>query len=186
MTLESVSRGAQTANLGGISFTVNQATALDAGLTAFIKAYTYVSGTTSDDSLQFQVGPDEGMVTRMGIRKMDVQSIFRGGNGGYDYQDIKLDTQLQAQDLIGALDDAINYVSEENLKVGAFQNHMSRTLELARQQQTSITGALSNLNDADMAAEATNQSKRSILVQSGTAMVAQANTQGQFLLQLLR
>jgi len=51
---------------------------------------------------------------------------------------------------------------------------------------TSITGALSNLNDADMAKEATNQSKRSILVQSGTAMVAQANSQGQFLLQLLR
>lgn len=164
LTLEGVSRGARTANLGGISFTVNQATSLDVGLTAFVKAHTYVSATTSDDSLQFQVGPDEGMVERLGIRKMDVQSIFRGGVDSYDYQDILLDTQLQAQDLIGALDDAINYVSEENLKVGAFQNLMSRTLELSRQQQTSITGALSNLNDADMAAEATNQSKRSILV----------------------
>jgi hypothetical protein len=141
---------------------------------------------TADFLLTSYLPVAEGNVQRMGIRKMDVQSIFRGGVDSYDYKDIKLDTQLQAQDLIGALDDAINYVSEENLKVGNFQNNMTRTLDLARQQQTSITGALSNLNDADMAAEATNQSKRSILVQSGTAMVAQANTQGQFLLQLLR
>jgi flagellin-like hook-associated protein FlgL len=185
-TLEGVSRSAKSVSLGGISFTVNQATTLDVGLTAYLKAYTYVSATTRDNALEFQVGPDEGMTHKVGIQKMDVRTLFRAGVAEYDYENVGLETTLKAQDLIGQIDDALNFVGSENLHVGQFQNQMTRTLDLARQQQTSITGAYSNINDADMAKEATNQSKRMVLVQSATAMVAQANSQGQFILQLLR
>jgi len=188
-TLTAVDQDAKTFSAGGVSFTVEKASTVDVGLTAYIKAYTYISATTDDRSLTFQVGPDEGNVTRVGISRMDSDTIFRRNavdGGTSSYLDIELTNELKAQDLIGQIDDALNFVGGENLKVGTFQNKFTRTLELARQQLTSITGALSNINDADMAKEATNQSKRSILVQSGTAMVAQANSQGQFLLQLLR
>jgi flagellin len=184
-----VDLGNRTYEAGGVCFTVSQASTLDVGLTSYLKANTYIAATKDDKSLTFQVGPDEGNVTRVGIGRMDVDTIFRRtelADGSNEYGEVDLSNALRAQDLIGQIDDALNYVGGENLKVGQFQNKFSRTLDLARQQMTSITGALSNLNDADMAREATNQSKRSILVQSGTAMVAQANSQGQFLLQLLR
>jgi len=188
-TLLGVDLGARSYNAGGISFTVNTASSLNVGLVGYIKAYTYISATNEDRSLEFQVGPDEGNIQRIGISKMDVQTLFRrteNNQGDSSYTDIDLSNTLKAQDLIGQLDDALDFVSAENLKVGQFQNNMSRTLELARQNDTSITNAFSLLNDADMAKEATNQSKRSILVQSGTAMVAQSNTTSQFILQLLR
>jgi flagellin len=201
-TLVNVSTGnaaARNYTAGGVSFTVNTASSLNVGLTTFVKAYTYVSATTQDNSLEFQVGPDEGMITRVGISKMDVETIFRTQNGiepasttdaqeqdSFDFQDIALTNRLESQDLIGQVDDALDFVGGENLKVGQFMNSFTRTLDLARQQNTSITNAMANLNDADVATEATNQSKRMILVQSGTAMVAQANSTSQFLLQLLR
>ncbi|MBM3464522.1 MAG: hypothetical protein FJX76_20700, partial [Armatimonadetes bacterium] len=186
LVLEGVSAGTKSATLGGVTFTVNRATKDDVGLTAFVKAYGYAKGTLEDRALQFQIGAHEGDVTRIGIAKMDVATIFRAGENGYEYSDIELTDKLVAQDLIGQVDDALNFVSGENLRIGAFQNSMSRWLEGQRQQATSITGALSNLEDADMATEATVQSKRSILVQSGMAMLAQANTNHQYLLQLLR
>ncbi len=190
-TLVGVDIASRSYSAGGISFTVHQASTIDAGLKSYIKAYTYVSAASDSRGLQFQVGADEGETTKVGISKMDVSTIFRlaanitdGGN--YSYLDISVENQLRAQDLIGQIDDALNFVSSENLKVGQFQNSFTRWLDLQRQNMTSISGALSNLNDTDMAYEAMAQSKRTILIQSGTAMVAQANTQGQFLLQLLR
>ncbi len=87
---------------------------------------------------------------------------------------------------MGQIDDALNIVGGENLKVGQFQNSFTRLLDLQPQNSTSMASALSNINDTDMAVEASAQSRRMILMQSATAMVAQANTQGQFLLQLLR
>ncbi len=100
----------------------------------------------------------------------------------YEYEDITVATRLKAQDLIGQVDDALNVVSGENLKVGPIQNSLTRTLHVQRQHMTSLTGARSTLHGADMATEAMAQSRRTVLIQSGTATVAQ----GQLLLQLLR
>ncbi len=99
---------------------------------------------------------------------------------------------LRQRDLVGLMQRAITELqtpvaqAEAASQPDRYLRARGITLDLQRQNQTSISGALSNLNDADMATEATNQSKRMVLVQSGTAMVAQANTTSQFLLQLLR
>ncbi len=189
MVLDDIGRGARTANLGGISFTVNQASTQDVGLTSYVKAYAFVSATTEDNSMSFQVGADEADLTRLGLMKLDVGELFRlqaTGAGQYDFNSIDLSTTLRAQDLMGQVDDALDIVGGENLKVGQFQNAFTRLLDLQRQNRTSMASALSNINDTDMAVEASAQSRRMILMQSATAMVAQANSQGQFLLQLLR
>jgi flagellin len=107
---------------------------------------------------------------------------YNVGDGG----SISLATTLQAQDLIGQIDDALQIVGRSNLKVGAFKNEFDRTLDQQRANHTQMQNAFADINDADMAVEATIQSKRNILIQSGTAMVAQANQSSQFILQLLR
>jgi flagellin len=52
-------------------------------------------------------------------------------------------------------------------------------------QRTNIDSANSVITDVDVATESTNFAKQNILVQSGTAMLAQANVQGQSVLRLL-
>ena len=52
-------------------------------------------------------------------------------------------------------------------------------------QRTNIDSANSVISDVDVATESTNFAKQNILVQSGTAMLAQANVQGQSVLRLL-
>ncbi|MBM3461908.1 MAG: hypothetical protein FJX76_07395 [Armatimonadetes bacterium] len=188
-TLPNVSTAARSYNAGGISFTINQSSTLDVGLTSFVKAYTYAENYTNNQSLVFQSGPDEGQNVRVGVADMRLDRLFRvnSDNGGtYDIADVSVDTQIEAQDLIGQLDDALQYVSEQNLKLGATHNSLSRQLTLSRVQLTHNAGQFSLINDADMAQEAMKQSRSSILVQSGTAMVAQANSSAQFVLQLLR
>jgi len=199
-TLQGVSQEAKKYEAGGIILTVNTVTRHDVGLVAYTKALTYVSATTQDNALQFQTGSDEGEVFRVGIQKMSVEALFRrdhytGDEDKYeklpDYDaaaggSISVATTLQAQDLIGQIDDALRTVGRANVKVGAFKNEFDRTLDQQRSNHTQIANAYANINDADMAMEATNQSKRMILIQSSTAMVAQANTTSQYVLQLMR
>ena len=52
-------------------------------------------------------------------------------------------------------------------------------------QKTNIDSANSIISDVDVATESTNFARQNILVQSGTAMLAQANVQGQSVLRLL-
>jgi flagellin len=114
---------------------------------------------------------------------MDVRSLFRGD---YGPDGISVETALQAQDLIGQVDDALRTVGRANLHVGAFKNSMDRTLDLTRSTHTAIRNAYSIINDADMAMEATLQARRNILLQAGYAMLAQANSMNSLVLQLLR
>ena len=52
-------------------------------------------------------------------------------------------------------------------------------------QKTNVDAANSVISDVDVATESTNFARQNILVQSGTAMLAQANVQGQSVLRLL-
>jgi len=188
-TLYGVDLGARAYSAGGISFTIHQAATLDVGLTSYVKAYTYASGTVRDHALQFVTGANEDQVSRVGIARMDVQALFRlneSFRGSAGYTDLTVDDELKAQDLIGQIDDALTYAGAQNLKIGATSNALTRLLSLQRENHTAISGAFSLINDADVALESTRQARRSILVQSGTAMVAQANSQAQYVLQLLR
>jgi len=193
-TLEGVSLKAKAYEAGGVILTVNTVTKEDIGVAAFAKTLTYVSVTTSDNAMQFQVDADQGEVFRMGISSMTVDTLFRrdhyqGEDSSYDVAfggSISVATSLQAQDLIGQIDEALAIVGESNVKVGAFKNEFDRTLDLQRAKHTQTANAYANINDADMAVEATSQSKRMILMQSSTAMIAQANTTSQYVLQLLR
>jgi flagellin len=71
-------------------------------------------------------------------------------------------------------------------KVGAGQNTLSYAVNLATSQSTNFQAAESRLRDADIAAEAANLTKASVLNQSSLAAIAQANSAPQAVLALLR
>jgi flagellin len=90
-----------------------------------------------------------------------------------------------AESAITALDNAINTVSAERSKLGAYQNRLDHTINNLNTSEENLTAAESRISDVDMAKEMMNMSKNQILSQAGTAMMAQANQLPQGVLQLL-
>jgi flagellin len=70
--------------------------------------------------------------------------------------------------------------------VGKGENNLNYAVALAQSQVTNEAAAESRIRDADLAAEAANLSKAQILVQAGTAALAQANSAPQAILSLLK
>ncbi|MCL5046376.1 MAG: hypothetical protein M1598_06265 [Actinobacteria bacterium] len=80
----------------------------------------------------------------------------------------------------------MNKVSDERANLGALQNRLEYTIRNLGAAAENLTAAESRVRDADMAAEMTQFTRAQILVQAGTAMMAQANQKTQSVLQLLR
>ncbi len=91
-----------------------------------------------------------------------------------------------AQDAIKAIDDAIGKVSYQRSQLGAITNRLEHTVSNLQVVSENLTASESRIRDVDMAMEMTQFTKQQILMQSGTAMLAQANQKNQAVLSLLR
>jgi flagellin len=80
---------------------------------------------------------------------------------------------------------AITQLASDRSTIGASLSRLNYTHDQLSVQKTNIDAANSQLKDVDVATESTNYAKLNILVQSGTAMLAQANTMPQSVLKLL-
>ncbi|WP_338433318.1 flagellin [Clostridium tyrobutyricum] len=99
---------------------------------------------------------------------------------------IDVSSQTKASSAITKINDAITKVSEERSKMGAYQNRLEHTINNLGTSSENLTSAESRIRDVDMASEMSEYSKNNILSQAAQAMLAQANTQPQQVLQLLR
>ena len=99
---------------------------------------------------------------------------------------IDVSTQAAANSAITKIQDAINQVSMERSKLGAYQNRLEHTINNLGTASENLTAANSRIRDVDMAKEMMEFTKDNILNQAATAMLAQANQQPQTVLQLLR
>jgi flagellin len=87
---------------------------------------------------------------------------------------------------ISVIDAAINQVSAERSKMGAFQNRLEHTISNLGNSSENLQAAESRIRDVDMANEMMNFTKNNILSQASQAMLAQANQRPQSVLQLLQ
>jgi flagellin len=103
-----------------------------------------------------------------------------------NFQDLDLDTSATSQWAISALDQAIEAVNDQRATVGALQNRLEFTSSNLMGSIQNNSASMSTIRDADFAAEAADLAKNQILVQSGTSMLAQANSLSQNVLTLIR
>lgn len=132
----------------------------------------------TDKNLFLHVGANEGETMRI-----DIDSLSTDGLG---ITELDVTTHEGAELALTKLSDAINKVSDQRAKLGAFQNRLEHTIKNLRVAQENTQAAESRIRDVDMAQEMMQFTKLQILLQSGTAMLAQANTVPQTVLQLLR
>jgi flagellin len=99
---------------------------------------------------------------------------------------LALDTPDDANRAIGTLDAALRKINKNRSDLGAYQNRLEHAIRGIDVGAENLQAAESRIRDTNMATETVEYTKNQILVQSGTAMLAQANQKGQTVLSLLR
>lgn len=103
-----------------------------------------------------------------------------GGDG------IDISSQASASSAITTINDALESVSAERAKLGAVQNRLEHTIKNLDTSAENLQASESRIRDVDMAKEMMEFTKNNILQQAAQAMLAQANSAPQGVLQLLR
>ena len=99
---------------------------------------------------------------------------------------VNVSTAANAQSALGNLDSAISAVASARATYGATQNRFNATIDSLQVTSQNFTAAVSRIQDADIAYETSQFTKNQVLVQSGIAVLAQANALPQQALALLR
>jgi flagellin len=140
--------------------------------------------TVSGSGATLQIGANKDQNMLIDINEMSTKTL--GDSNVGLVKNINLQTQDGANDAIKTLDKAIQQVSGERSKLGAFQNRLEHTINNLGTSSENLTAAESRVRDVDMAKEMMEQTKNSILSQAAQAMLAQSNQMPQGVLQLLR
>ena len=100
--------------------------------------------------------------------------------------DVDITTQAGANSAINVIDGALAFIDDFRADLGAVQNRFESTISNLMNVSENLSAAKSRIMDADFAQETANMTRAQILQQSGTAMLAQANTLPQAALTLLQ
>ena len=166
---------------------------VESGVTASSGAVTFSNGLRlSLDATVLNSLPSGTFTTQtIDVVAANSAAAQAGTNGVLNAQatvskGVLIDTRDNAQSAISAIDSALNKVSTSRATLGSVQNRLDNTVANLGITSQNMTAAESRIRDADMALEMANFTRQQILMQAGTAMLAQANQVPQSTLQLLR
>jgi flagellin len=124
----------------------------------------------------FQVSQASGDTVTVTISDLDATALSVGA----------LTLSSNASDAIDRIDDGISIVSTARGDLGAMQNRFESMVNNLQVGVENLTASESRIRDADMALEMVSFTKSQILLQAGTAMMAQANNVPQSVLRLMQ
>jgi len=142
-----------------------------------------LDGTISGSGVNFQIGFQNTANDRLNVAMGDTDAEALGLNtaGAAD-----IATADSAQSALSVIDaSAIAVLSDRRGDIGAVQNRLEYTISNLAAAAENFSAANSRIEDADFAAETAIYVKNQILVQAGTAVLAQANILPQAALTLL-
>ena len=132
----------------------------------------------ADNTTVFQTGASEGEDVLINIG--DMRSEALGLNG------VNVMSRESAAESLSVIDKAIDRVSMQQAKLGAAQNRLEHHLGHLTDETEALVEANSRIRDTDYAKEILEFTKMNILMQSNSAMLAQANQVQQQVLMLFR
>jgi flagellin len=139
-----------------------------------------LSKGTSGAGLTLQIGDTAKSYNQLDVNVEDMHTSALG------IKNIDISTQDGATAAIDVIKAAINKVSSTRGTLGAVQNRLEHTQNNLSVMTENIQDAESTIRDTDIAEEMMSYTKNNILVQSAQAMLAQANSVPQGVLQLLQ
>ncbi len=139
-------------------------------------------------SMWFHIGANMDQRERVFIGTMTAQGLGIQGTNALPHSAtfISLSTPDGANMAIGILDKALRTVSKQRADLGAYQNRLEYASKGLSIGAENLQASESRIRDTDMAEKMVDYVKNQILVQSSTAMLAQANQKSQSVLQLFQ
>lgn len=138
-----------------------------------------INGDYKDQPFKIQAGANAGQTIDLYLGDVSLS-----GMGLPDTSSIG--TREDAEKAISEVDDAINQVSKQRSKLGAYMNRLEHAYNVTMNTHENLVSAESRIRDADIAKEMMNFTKASILQQAAQYAMAMHMQQGQSILQLLK
>jgi flagellin len=160
------------------------ATATNAGATAMVQVTSLTAAVSTDNALTFHIGANEGQIIKAGFGDMRAGALKLEAATVLGTTDA--DSRVKSQNLIGLVDDALKTVNTQRARMGAIQNRLEHTVNNLQVARENMSASESRIRDVDVASESSTLTRAQILVQAGTAMLAQANSNPASALSLLR
>ena len=132
------------------------------------------------EEVKFQVGANSGQVLELQVGDMRATAL------GVDKAKVNVNTQSAATNALTQIDKAISSVSDQRAKLGAVQNRLEHTISATDNTSENLQAAEARIRDVDMASEMMSYTKNNILSQASQAMLTQANSAPNSVLQLLQ
>jgi flagellin len=139
-----------------------------------------IAGNMTTGTATYQVGSANNDDSKIAV------TITTVDTAALNIDDLSLGSVASAQAALGAVNTAIGTLSAARGQIGAAQSRLGYALANLNTTVENTQAAESVIKDVDMANEITAFSKNQILVQAGTAMLAQANQAPQNVLSLLK
>ena len=129
-------------------------------------------GANMDQRMEVYIGTMTAVA--LGVRELGDETI------------ISLASPAEANRAIGTIDEALKKINKQRADLGGYQNRLEHAVKGIDIAAENLQAAESRIRDTDMAAQMVEFTKNQVLAQAGTAMLAQANTQSQNVMTLLR
>jgi flagellin len=141
------------------------------------------SRTSPKASMWFHIGANMNQRERVYVGTMTALSFGFKDAGGRIITSIS--SPGGANMTIGIMDSALQKIAKQRADLGAYYNRLEMTAKGLMNAYENIQASESRIRDADMAETMVDFTRSSILVQTGTSMLAQANLNPQSVLRLL-
>jgi len=145
-----------------------------------LNGLTVVTGTSQSASFRVGSGTSANDTISVGLDDLRASTLT------IDSGTINVSSSANAATALTNINSALGSLNTAIGNIGAAENRMDYATANLNSLMQNTAAAESTIRDADMAQEYTQYTKLSILQQAGTAMLAQANSSTQSVLQLLR
>ena len=169
--ISEVDRVASSAQFNGMNMLTGRF-AMPTGENVVTASMWFHIGANMDQRVQVFIGTMSAMA--LGIREIGTEAKM------------SIATPEEANRAIGTIDEALKKINKQRADLGAYQNRLELTVKGLDIGAENLQASESRIRDTDMASQMVEFTKNSVLQQAGTAMLAQANSQSQNVLSLLR
>ncbi|MGA2392443.1 MAG: flagellin [Candidatus Lustribacter sp.] len=166
---------------------------VDVNATSFIKVLQYVSVNSNPNgpAFQFQGGANEGATISVGLVSVSTSQLRVANINVATTQLVNGNPStagavLGAQDAIGQIDQAITQVNGARAALGAVISRLQNAANNNNIASVNLTASASDITDLNVGQATADYNKEQILIQIGTTVLAQSNTNAQTVLGLFR
>lgn len=146
-------------------------------------------GTAIEGKMTLQIGANSGDQVDFNVAKLTFAQIADDAGVtaglGANLSAADLTTTANASDALASLDEMIKHVDDQRVGLGVMQNRLEAAIRNQSNVVINTSDARARIRDTDFVDESTKLTQQSILQQSATSMLMQANTRPQLALSLL-